>query len=126
MLLRPRLVKDQCPSDILLHQGPLSTSEGVASWSRCFPFRAVYLQEDGDFYRYTVVPDLSLGSIPPFGGASPFGTNPVRPFLAPGPVPTLGKPPKWGFLRLGILSVCDLLTGGATLLAATIFLTSSL
>ena len=30
------------------------------------PPPSVYLEDNGDFYRYTVVPGLSLGSILPF------------------------------------------------------------
>lgn len=45
------------------------------------------------------------------GGASPLVIKSVGLFLAPEAVSILDELPKLGFLSLGILPVCDLLTG---------------
>lgn len=81
----------------------------AASCSRYIPPPSVYLQDNGDFYSSTrFQPWKHSGH---HGGASPLVIKPVKPFLAPGTVSVLDELPKLGFLSLGILPVCDLLTG---------------
>lgn len=58
MLLAARVVKDEHPSDKLLHHGPAS-----CLMLQVFPTSSVYLEGNGSFYRHTDIPGFSLGSI---------------------------------------------------------------
>lgn len=51
-------MKDEHPSDKLLHVGPAS-----CLMLQVFPTLSVYLEDNGGFYRHTGIPGFSLGSI---------------------------------------------------------------
>lgn len=55
MLLEARLVKDEHPSDGLLHHGPAS-----CLMLQVFPTSSVYLEDNGGFYRHTGIPVSAL------------------------------------------------------------------
>lgn len=112
-LLRPRLVKDECSSN-LFHHGLAGTSlERTVSWPRYSHLSLLtrqwwFLQID-TLYQVSASEALSLL----WRSQSPF-TKAVMSFRALGPVPVLGKPSQLGFLGLGLLPVCTLLTGSTT------------
>lgn len=107
MLLRARIVKDERPSNKLLHHGPAS-----CLMLQVFPTSVSLLKRQWGFLQtHTCTRFQPWKHSGLCGGTSPLVIKPVRPFLAPDAVSILDELPKLGFLSLGILPVCDLLTG---------------